>query len=72
MALLLSLSVLPDITDTADYSWYPVWVAMIEQTRGFLIVYDVTSARSFQYVEDIWQAIRTVKKTTDFPLVLVG
>eukprot|EP01096_Ripella_sp_DP13-Kostka_P012081 TRINITY_DN4976_c1_g1_i1.p1 TRINITY_DN4976_c1_g1~~TRINITY_DN4976_c1_g1_i1.p1 ORF type:complete len:200 (-),score=99.76 TRINITY_DN4976_c1_g1_i1:247-846(-) len=62
-----------DILDTAGQEEYSVMRDQyINSGQGFLLVYSVTTRRTFETVAELREKILQVKEKTNFPMVLVG
>jgi len=62
-----------DILDTAGQEEYSVMRDQyINSGQGFLLVYSITSRRSFETIGEMREKILQVKEKEQFPMVLVG
>lgn len=62
-----------DILDTAGQEEYSVMRDQyINSGQGFLLVYSVTTRRTFETVAELREKILQVKEKSNFPMVLVG
>ena len=65
--------VILDIIDTAGQEEYAATSDLyIRTAQGFLIVFSLTSVKSFDEVEHIYERVLTTKDETKVPMILVG
>ncbi|KAF3914842.1 hypothetical protein ABW20_dc0104363 [Dactylellina cionopaga] len=50
----------------------PNWSSEMNETQAFMLVYSITSRRSFEYIPQIRQYFLDIRRVTSIPMTLVG